>query len=364
VLIGGERTANVRTFAQKKVVIVDDSRVIRDWLRVVLQMDHRLSVVGEAKNAVEARQIIKNTAPDVVTLDIEMPGMSGLDFLEKLMTLRPTPVVMIAGGTQRNSEATIKALSLGAVDCILKPTTLVDQTVLRDITRRVFSAACSNVRPLRRVTHHASRCASFTRQKHMPLILIGASTGGVAALETVLFSLDPNGPPVVIVQHMPGAFLVSFSQQLDRKLPQDVSLARENEILSQGMVRIAPGLGQHTGVRKVASAWQCYFTPNEGSWPYCPSVDHLFRSAFSMSDDIIAVILTGLGRDGAAAMHELHRAGSHTIGQDCQSSVVYGMPRAAWEMGAVAEQRDVIHIGDAVNDAVARHPNWLRGTPE
>lgn len=197
---------------QKKVVIVDDSRVIRDWLRVVLEMDDRLCVVGEAKNAVEARQTIKDTAPDVVTLDIEMPGMNGLDFLEKLMTLRPTPVVMISGGTKRNSEATIKALSLGAIDCILKPTTLADQTVLRDITRRVFSAACSNVRPLRPVAHSAMPVASVAAQKHMPLILIGASTGGVAALETVLSSLDPNGPPVVIVQHMPGAFLVSFSQ--------------------------------------------------------------------------------------------------------------------------------------------------------
>jgi two-component system chemotaxis response regulator CheB len=136
-------------YIKKKVVIVDDSRTIRSWLRVVLEQDPRLQVVGEADSAAAARQVIKQTEPDVITLDIEMPGMNGLAFLEKLMTLRPMPVVMISGVTKSNSEATITALSLGAVDCILKPTSPADQAAHRDITRRVFSAACSKVRAIR-----------------------------------------------------------------------------------------------------------------------------------------------------------------------------------------------------------------------
>lgn len=341
--------------ARKKVVIVDDSKALRGWLRVVLEKDHRLIVVGEAQDSVEARHIIKQTVPDVVTLDIEMPGMNGLDFLEKLMTLRPTPVVMISGGTEHNSIATVKALSLGAVDCILKPTTIADEAAIKDISRRVFAAACSNVQPLRPTLPRRASTAARIHHQKMPIILIGASTGGVSAIETVLLDLNPNGPPVVIVQHMPEPFLVSFSQQLNRKLPQSVQLARENEPLGPGMVRIAPALGQHTGISRKTAEWSCHFLDDTPKAPYCPSVDHLFASACENASDVIAVILTGLGRDGAAALLDLKRAGSRTFGQDGSSCVVYGMPRAAWDLGAVEKQLDIKHIGAAINAVVAEY---------
>jgi len=347
-------------YVKKKVVIVDDSRTIRGWLRIVLEQDSRLEVVGEADSAATAREVIKQTDPDVITLDIEMPGMNGLAFLEKLMLLHPMPVVMISSTTQSNSEATITALSLGAVDCILKPTSAADEGACRDISRRVFSAACSTVQVLRKAPAIPPSPLS-QKAKSMPIVLIGASTGGVAALECVLADLPANGPPVVIVQHMPGAFLVSFSQKLNRQLPQDVALAREDELLGYGQIRLAPGLGRHTGVNKSSGRWRCRFsTPSEGDL-HCPSVDALFQSAVPFSRDVVAVILTGLGRDGADGMLNLKQSGALTLGQDADSSVVYGMPRAAWEAGAVREQLPLSQIGAATNRAVEEHAKRSRG---
>ncbi|MDG1169243.1 MAG: chemotaxis-specific protein-glutamate methyltransferase CheB [Sulfitobacter sp.] len=342
-------------YIKKKVVIVDDSRTIRSWLRVVLEQDPRLQVVGEADSAAAARQVIKQTEPDVITLDIKMPGMNGLAFLEKLMTLRPMPVVMISGVTKSNSEATITALSLGAVDCILKPTSPADQAAHRDITRRVFSAACSKVRAIRRPVRGIDGPLRGAADGPMPIIVIGASTGGVAALERVLADLDVNAPPVVIVQHMPGAFLVSFSQMLNQNLQQDVALAREGEVLTYGQIRLAPAQGRHTQLIRRGDSWQCRYTDDDQGALHCPSVDVLFRSAVEFGRDVIAVILTGLGRDGADAMLKLREAGAITLGQDEQSSVVYGMPRVAYEIGAVQEQLALERIGAATNRAVSLH---------
>ena len=347
--------------SKKKVVIVDDSRTLRGWLRVVLEQDARLEVVGEADCANSAREVIKQTNPDVITLDIEMPGMSGLDFLEKLMALRPLPVVMISGATKSNSEATITALSLGAVDCILKPATNTDTATWRSISRRVFSASCATVQTMRRPPASAVRAMSRSSSTRLPMILIGSSTGGVGALERVLADLHVDGPPVVVVQHMPGAFLVSFTQLLNRTLEQDVAIARDGETLARGQIRLAPALGSHTEVSRTGGKWCCHFAKEDGDALHCPSVDVLFRSAETFGKDIIGVILTGLGRDGAAAMKVLHDAGARTVGQDAATSVVYGMPRAAWELGAVDQQLPLDRIGDAVNRAVAQHVGQKRG---
>ncbi|WP_276150103.1 MULTISPECIES: chemotaxis-specific protein-glutamate methyltransferase CheB [unclassified Sulfitobacter] len=340
---------------RKRVVIVDDSRSIRRWLRQVLEEDPRLVVVGEASCALTARQVIKDTDPNVVTLDIEMPGMSGLEFLEKLMGLRPMPVVMISGTTKRNSEATITALTLGAIDCILKPATAPDAKARRDICRRVFSAACSKVPAPRACAVAPAPHPRYGPEYQPPLILIGASTGGVAALEQVLAGLHANGPPVVIVQHMPGAFLVSFSQLLNRTQVQDVAIVRAGEALNAGQVRLAPAQGVHTEILRKNGQWSCKFASNKSKARHCPSVDVLFQSARFFSRDIIGVILTGLGRDGAEGLLQLHAGGAHTIGQDRNSSVIYGMPRVAHELGAVALQLPLEKIGGAINHAVTSH---------
>ena len=345
----------------KRVVIVDDSSALRGWLKVVMGQDPRLNVVGEAASAYEARDVIKKTSPDVLTLDIEMPGMNGLDFLERLMRLRPMPVVMITGASRNHSAATVEALSLGAIDYILKPTTANDQAAQLLIARRVYSAACSTVQT-RAVSKQATvQRAPVPKTDAGPLIVIGASTGGVAALETVLASLDPNGPPVVIVQHMPGPFLVSFANQLNRRLAQDVGLAVEREILQPGQVRIAPADGAHTEIHRTGKSWSCRFAPENGEALHCPSVDALFASAVSTAPDIIAVILTGLGRDGAEGMTMLRDKGATTLGQDEASSVVYGMPRVAFERGAVQKQLPLNRLGPAVNTAVAA---WHSRTAE
>jgi two-component system chemotaxis response regulator CheB len=354
----GQRT---RYANKKKVVIVDDSRSIRGWLRVVLEQDPRLEVVGEADCAETARQVIKQTKPDVITLDNEMPGMNGLVFLEKLMMLHPMPVVMISGTTQSSSEATITALTLGAVDCILKPLNASDQSAWRVITRRVFSAACSTVQVSARQPITSSTRASLLPADKMPLILIGASTGGVAALGQVLGDLHSDGPPVVIVQHMPGEFLVSFSQLLNRNLRQDVAIARVNEPLNAGQIRLAPSLGQHTIISKHANEWVCNLVPNDNNLIHCPSVDMLFGTARHFGPDVIGVILTGLGKDGADGLLQLRESGAQTIGQDAQSSVVFGMPRKAWQIGAVDQQLPLKQIGSAINSAVATHARTNAG---
>lgn len=344
---------------QKRVVIVDDSRSIRRWLRSVLEADRRLVVVGEASCALTARQVIKDTDPNVVTLDIEMPGMNGLEFLKKLMSLRPMPVVMISGTTQRNSDATITALTAGAIDCILKPMTAPDPKTQRDICRRVFSAACSTIQGPPKPAVKSAMDAPPHTARQMPLILMGASTGGVTALEHVLAGLHADGPPVVIVQHMPGAFLVSFSQLLNRLLAQDVAIAREGEALGPGQVRLAPAQGNHTKILRKNGQWVCTFVEGRDTSRHCPSVDVLFKSAVEYSGDVIAVILTGLGRDGAAGLLQLHDSGARTIGQDKQSCVIYGMPRAAFELGAVDQQLPPEKIGGAVNRAVSAHTQAL-----
>lgn len=340
---------------KKKVVIVDDSRSLRGWLRVVLEQDARLEVVGEADSADTAREVIKRTDPDVITLDIEMPGMSGLAFLEKLMNLFPKPVVMISGSTQSNSEATITALSLGAVDCILKPSMAADRFACRSISRRVFVAACSTVQALRKPPPAAVRASSPRAFHRLPLIVIGASTGGVVALERVLSDLHVDGPPVVIVQHMPGTFLASFAQFLNSNLPQDVSVAIEGERLSRGQIRLAPAFGSHTHIKRLGGAWICQFHQDLGEALHCPSVSELFHSAEPYAKDVIGVILTGLGSDGADGLEALHIAGARTIGQDAATSVVYGMPRVAFEKGVVDEQLPLDQIGEGVNRAVTLH---------
>ena len=339
----------------KRVVIVDDSRAIRAWLRAVLQRDKRLVVVGEAQDAVEARQVIKETKPDVVTLDIQMPGMDGLEFLERLMRLHPLPVVMVSSETKFGSDATIRALISGAVDCVLKPTNGTDAKAARDMTRRIYAAACCTVQPSIQMRTLTIEPPSQLDGHQLPIILIGASTGGVAALEVVLQDLPQNGPPVVVVQHMPAPFLISFVKLLNRKLKQNVNLVHDGGVLQPGQIVFAPEQGCHTNINRRHNTWVTQLRPNTERAAHCPSVDTLFSSAAPFGHDVIGVILTGLGRDGAEGLQQLHRAGAQTIGQNEATCVVFGMPKAAMELGAVDHQLPLNEIGPAINDAVHRH---------
>ncbi len=345
----------------KRVVIVDDSRAIRAWLRHLLQQDPRLLVVGEAHDAQSAREVIKQTNPDVLTLDVQMPGMSGLAFLERLMSLHPMPVVMVSASTENGSDTAIQALSLGAVDCILKPGHAGQSLPARDIARRVYAAACSQYQPILKRPALRSAVPPDVSEQNGPIVLIGASTGGVTALETVLSDMDYNGPPTVIVQHMPRAFLVSFAKLLDRNVPHDVGMVDDRVPLRAGQVRLAPEMGRQTELTRRNGLWQGHLRDDVERGLHCPSVDALFCSAAPYGHDVIAVILTGLGQDGTEGLRLLHRSGAHTIGQDAASSVVYGMPKSAWEAGVIDQQLPVQDIGQAINAAVMTHSRRRRG---
>ena len=335
----------------KRVVVVDDSRTIRAWLRHLIETDPQLSVVGEASSAQEARGLIKATNPDVITLDVEMPGMNGLEFLEKLIALRPMPVVMVSSSAQRGSDVAIKALSLGAVDCIVKPDHVMDAAAGSALTHRIFAAACSEVFGPGQVSAQARVSLLEITDSGDKLVLIGSSTGGVTALETVLSGLDAGGPPVVIAQHMPTQYLANFARRLNKILGRDIEILQAGEPLKYGQIRLAPGGEKQSLMQPEKPVWQAKFAPRKPKDLYCPSVDTLFHSACGRAASVTAVLLTGLGDDGANGLKALRSAGAHTIGQDCESSVVYGMPRAAFELGAVTEQMPLKKIAQAINRA-------------
>lgn len=360
----------IRHNAPKTVLIVDDSRVMRAWLRAVLSADPRLEVIAEACDAIEARDFLKVRSADVLTLDIEMPGMSGLDFLTRLMRARPMPVVMMSSLTAAGSDAAIQALSRGAIDCMVKPSKSFGEELTDDICERVYHAACTRPSQLqmRIKSNNASPghapipssppphpCGSALYRQGA-IILLGASTGGVTALETVLPTLDPQGPPVMIVQHMPGNFLASFSERLNRQMPQNVYLANEDRPLQNGDIVLAPGINQHTELRRRGGTWYCHFTPNDPPALHCPSVDVLFSSAVSQAKNVSAGLLTGLGRDGAEGLLKLSQAGAATFGQDEDTCVIYGMPRAAKALGAVQKELSVDRIGQAIRDSRVTKP--------
>lgn len=320
----------------KKVLVIDDSPSIRSMLRLALSNDPRLTVVGEADDAYDAREKIKALSPDVITLDIEMPRMSGLEFLERLMRLRPMPVVMFSSLTQKGSDSAVRSLSLGAIDCIGKPQHGFTEELLSDLCERVYSASISVSRPVG-PEKKVDQNKLANRRWKKKAILVGASTGGVAAVEVFLKGLPVDCPPVVVSQHMPASFLESFSARLNQILQQDVVLATDGAPLNFGQVLIAPGGDYHCGINNNSGQLQCKIWKGPKREGHRPSVDEMFLTAENDAQDVIAVLLTGLGKDGAAEMKNLHDKGAFCIAQDEASSVVYGMPKVAFELGGVHE---------------------------
>jgi two-component system chemotaxis response regulator CheB len=320
-----------------RVLIVDDSATMRSLIANVLQRDPEIEVVGEAGDPYEAREAIKALNPDVITLDVEMPNMNGIDFLEKIMRLRPMPVVMVSTLTVRGAEATLEALELGAIDCVAKPSTggLED---FQELPFKVKAAAKARVRPLRLADPAAAKPAPL---EHIPdgrIIAIGSSTGGVEALINILSRFPANCPPTVITQHMPATFTKSFSERLDRLCAPKVAEARDGAPLEAGCVYVAPGGERHLEIGG-ASQLRCRLVPGAPVNGHRPSVDVLFRSvAKAVGGRAVGAILTGMGRDGAEGLLALREAGARTFGQDEATSVVYGMPKAAFELGAVERQ--------------------------
>ncbi len=339
-----------------RVVIVDDSAAMRALLNKLLSQDPEIEVVGMAPEPHSAREMIKALNPDVVTLDVEMPGMDGLSFLERIMRLRPMPVVMCSTLTARGTEATIEALRLGAVDCIAKPSgnpleIAHDGALLR---KKVKMAARSSVRSAPdRAVRRAPATGSSTGPMRDAIIAIGASTGGVEALFSVIGGLPVNCPPVLVVQHMPAVFTAGFAARLDRETAVKVVEAQDGMTLQSGTVYIAPGGETHMQLTG-ASGNTIRLVAADLVSGHRPSVDVLFQSVASQGSRAVGVILTGMGSDGAAGLKAMRDAGALTLGQSKETCVVYGMPRAAFELGAVEKELGLSAMPEAILAACRR----------
>jgi two-component system chemotaxis response regulator CheB len=331
-----------------RVLVVDDSATMRGLITNTLNQDPEIEVVGTAADPLEAREAIKALNPHVVTLDVEMPNMNGLEFLEKLMRLRPTPVVMVSTLTVRGAEATLTALELGAVDCLAKPAT-GGPNAFDELAEKVKLAAQS--RPRARAAAAVRGAAAAPAKAYAPegrVLAIGSSTGGVEALMTIVGHLPANCPPTVITQHMPATFTRSFAERLNRACAADVAEAYDGAPLGPGKVYLAPGGDAHLSIEGAAQL-RCRVMAGDLVCGHRPSVDVLFHSvARAVRSRAIGLILTGMGRDGAQGLLAMREAGASTLGQDEATSVVYGMPKSAMEAGAVQRQLPLEKIGPEI----------------
>lgn len=330
-----------------RVLIVDDSPTMRGLISSILLKDKEIEVVGEAGDPYEAREAIKALSPDVVTLDVEMPRMSGLDFLDRIMRLRPTPVIMVSSLTHRGADESIRALEAGAVDCVAKPVP-GRAGGLDQLPAKVKAAARAKLWRHQSPVPQAPAAMPSTYQPGRRLVMIGSSTGGVEALSAVLGGLPANCPPVVVAQHMPESFLSNLAQRLDNRFAPRIAIATHGAPLVPGHVYLAPGGNQHLEVSDTRP-WTCVVREGAPVNGYCPSVERLFRSGVTAEPKrIVAVMLTGMGRDGADAMLALRQAGATTFGQDEATSLIYGMPKAAFELGAVERQLPLGRMATAI----------------
>lgn len=341
------------------VLIVDDSALIREMFKELLSTEPSIEVLDTACDPFDAREKIKRLNPDVLTLDIEMPKMDGITFLEKIMALRPMPVIMVSTLTQKGADATIHALELGAFDTIAKP--IDNQTpetlsLLRnELIEKVKAAAHANL--MRRIKANApTQTLSFypaIGSRH--IIAIGASTGGVETLKDIFQKLPGNTPPIVITQHMPERFTASFAARLDSVSQVRVVEASNNDRLATGHAYLAPG-GKHMRILRNGADLICKIEDGPLVSGHKPSVDVLFHSvAEAAGARAIGVILTGMGKDGAVGLKAMRDSGAFTIGQNEATCVVYGMPQAAMKLGAVQLEASLNDIPKKILNHCEKH---------
>lgn len=333
-----------------KVLVIDDSALIRSLLSEIVNGHPDMKVVGTAPDPLVAREKIKALNPDVLTLDVEMPRMDGLAFLERLMRLRPTPVIMVSSLTERNSAATLQALELGAFDFITKPKIDICNGLLDyadELAEKIRAAArCRLHQPLRHVPahqvesrHSADVVLSSARRERFAttekIVAIGSSTGGTEALKRFLSAMPPDCPGILIAQHMPEAFTRTFAARLDKLCCIAVREAEGGERVLPGHAYIAPG-NRHLLLRRSGANYVTELSDAPPVSRHRPSVDVLFRSVANCAgSNAIGIIMTGMGDDGAAGMGEMHDSGAYTLAQDEESCVVFGMPKEAIARGGV-----------------------------
>ncbi len=348
-----------------KVVVVDDSALVRGLLAEIINKQPDMECIGAASDPYVAREMIRNLNPDVITLDVEMPRMDGIDFLSKLMRLRPMPVVMVSTLTERGADVTLRALELGAIDFVAKPKVGVAdglRQLAEDITEKVRTASKAHVRRLPPATAPAGATAgaaaagvrpaapppSLGRLSTEKIIFIGASTGGTEATKEVLMNLPADSPAVVITQHMPPGFTRSYAARLDGLCRIRVKEAVDGERVLPGHAYIAPG-GHHLSIERSGANYIARVRVGEPVNRHMPSVEVLFESAARVvGQNALGVMLTGMGADGAKAMKLMRDAGSYNICQDEASCVVFGMPREAIAHGAADEVLPLQRIAPAL----------------
>ena len=358
------------TRARIRVVVVDDSALVRGLLGEIINRQSDMQCVGAAADPLAARELIRSVNPDVITLDVEMPRMDGIDFLSRLMRLRPMPVVMVSTLTERGAEVTLRALELGAVDFVAKPRIGVAEGLQRladDITDKIRVAARAQVRRLVGGTPQegAAKAAApvpltpMGRLSTEKLIFIGASTGGTEATKAVLMELPADSPAILITQHMPAGFTTSYAKRLDSLCQIRVKEAVDGERLLPGHAYLAPG-GLHLSVDRSGANYVARVHDGEPVNRHKPSVEVLFESAARVvGPNALALMLTGMGADGAQAMRAMRDAGSYNICQDEASCVVFGMPREAITRGAADE---VLPLGRIATALVTRLKNTAGAT--
>lgn len=358
--------------AAVKVLIVDDSTSARAMLRAIVESDPALRVSGLAPDAYAAAKLMQTDLPDVILLDLELPGMDGVTFLKKIMAQRPIPVVVCSGLTARGSEQSLAALEAGAVEVILKPGA-GDAQARAEAQLRICDAlrAASQTRGARALAGAAGprpQAAKLTADEMLPppnparvvpvtepVVCIGSSTGGTEALRAILTALPPDAPGICIVQHMPAGFTAAFARRLDGLCQVKVSEAVDGAVLRQGEVLIAPG-DQHMMLRRLPSGYRVTVATGPYVSRHRPSVDVLFRSgATAAGRNAMGLILTGMGDDGARCLGEMRAAGAMTVAQDEASSVVYGMPREAVRMGSVTQSMALDRMAAAIMGFARRH---------
>tara|TARA_R100000322_G_scaffold28564_10_gene18452 strand:- start:8812 stop:9825 length:1014 start_codon:yes stop_codon:yes gene_type:complete len=326
---------------------------MRRLIRSGIEREPRLQVVGEAGSARDARELVKQLQPDILTLDVEMPGMDGLEFLRRLMKARPMPVVMVSSLTREGSDLALQALSHGALDCVEKPRFGEASRTFSRLTSMLveLADAVPGRRPRLDPVHHEKN-SDARHAWNGKTVLMGASTGGVEALETVFRAFPSDCPPTLVTQHMPAEFLSRFAARLNSMIAPTVRLARHGDKLQQGEILIAPGGAHHMGL-DAQFGMNTTLKAGEKRSGHRPSVDELFLSAAPHAERIVAALLTGMGQDGARGLLELRLNGAKTFAQDEATCVVYGMPRVAAELGGVERSVPIHGLAPALLAATA-----------
>lgn len=356
------------------VLVVDDSALVRSLLTEIINRQPDMVCVGAASDPLVAREMIRELNPDVITLDVEMPRMDGLEFLSRLMRLRPMPVVMVSTLTEQGADVTFRALEMGAVDYVAKPRIGVSNglnELAGDIVDKIRVASCAQIRRLAPVTATAAPRdtgsasaapvrAPLPRLSTEKIICLGASTGGTEAIREVLTHMPADAPAIVITQHMPPGFTASFAARLDSLCRIRVAEAQNGQRLLPGHAYIAPG-GFHLRIDRSGSNYVAVVEDSDPVNRHRPSVEVLFRSAARvLGPNALGIMLTGMGGDGAQAMREMKDAGSYNYVQDESTCVVFGMPKMAIQAGAAHEILPLAHIAPAVLNRLATTPSGVR----